>query len=95
MSGAILEDVALRHRLYLVVKPSHVGVDVNILVCPLHRPTIYSRQMRGHDFLLVTALSYRATVCCGAFLGMRNPWAWIFDGELTVWVPVLPNLYTE
>jgi hypothetical protein len=26
---------------------------------------------------------------------MRSPQAWIFDGELTVWVPVLPNLYTE
>jgi hypothetical protein len=72
MLGTVLKDVALRHRLYLVVKHFHVGVDVNRLVCPLHRPTIYSPQMRGHDFLLVTALSYRATVCCGAFLGMRN-----------------------
>jgi hypothetical protein len=27
------------------------------------------------------------------FLGMQSPWAWIFDGGLTVWVPVLPNLY--
>jgi hypothetical protein len=73
MPGTVLEDVALRHRLYLVVKSSHVGVDVNRLACPLHCPTIYSCQIRGHGFLLVTVLSYRATVCCGAFLGMRNP----------------------
>jgi hypothetical protein len=26
---------------------------------------------------------------------MRSPRAWIFDGGLTVWIPVLMNLYTE
>jgi hypothetical protein len=26
------------------------------------------------------------------FWGMRSPRAWIFDGVLTIWVPVLPNL---
>jgi hypothetical protein len=33
--------------LYLVAKPSHVGIDVDGLSCPLHRPTIRSCQMRG------------------------------------------------
>jgi hypothetical protein len=28
------------------------------------------------------------------FWGMRSPRAWIFDGGLTVWIPVLLNLYT-
>jgi hypothetical protein len=32
--------------LYMAAKPSHVGVDVDGLACPLHRPTAYSRQMR-------------------------------------------------
>jgi hypothetical protein len=26
---------------------------------------------------------------------MRSPQAWIFDGGLIAWVPMLPNLYTE
>jgi hypothetical protein len=29
------------------------------------------------------------------FRRMQSPQAWIFDEGLTVWVPVLPNLYTE
>jgi hypothetical protein len=33
--------------LYLASKPAHVGVDVDELACPLHRPTAYVRQTRG------------------------------------------------
>jgi hypothetical protein len=33
--------------LYLAAKPSHVGVDVNELAYPMHRPTVCSCQMRG------------------------------------------------
>jgi hypothetical protein len=29
------------------------------------------------------------------FRGMQSSHVWIFDGGLTVWVPVLPNLYME
>jgi hypothetical protein len=34
--------------IYLVAKPSHVGVDVDGLAYPLHCPTFHSCQMRGH-----------------------------------------------
>jgi hypothetical protein len=33
--------------LYLAAKPSHVGVDVDGLACPLHRPMVRTNQMRG------------------------------------------------
>jgi hypothetical protein len=41
MPGKVLGDVALWRQLYLVAKPSHVGVDVDGLACPLHRPMGY------------------------------------------------------
>jgi hypothetical protein len=47
MSGMAFGDVASRCRLYLVAKPSHVGVNVDGLACPLHRLMAYSCQMRG------------------------------------------------
>jgi hypothetical protein len=95
MSRTILEDVASRCRLYLAAKPSHVGLDVDGLACLLHRPTVYSRQMSGQGFSSGPALSRRVAVGDGAFLGDAKPQAWIFDGGLTAWVPVLPNLYME
>jgi hypothetical protein len=49
-------------RLYLAAKRSHMGVDVDGLVCPLHHPMVYSHQTRGQGFLSGTALSHRATV---------------------------------
>jgi hypothetical protein len=42
--------------------------------------------------ILITALSHRAAVGGGTFLGVPKPRAWIFYGLLTGWVPVLPNL---
>jgi hypothetical protein len=47
--------------LYLATKPFHMGVDVDGLACPLHRPTTYSRQTRGHGLLPGTALSRRCS----------------------------------
>jgi hypothetical protein len=37
--------------LYLAVKPTLVGVDVDGLAYPLHHPTAYDRQMRGQGLL--------------------------------------------
>jgi hypothetical protein len=42
-----LGDVVLRRRLYLAVKPFHMGVDVDGLAYPLHCPMVCSHQMRG------------------------------------------------
>jgi hypothetical protein len=43
--------------LHLAAKPSHVGVDVDGLACPLHRPTVHSYQMRGQGLLPDIVLS--------------------------------------
>jgi hypothetical protein len=40
---AVLGDVVAWCQLYMDVKPSHVGVDVDELSCPLHRSTTCSR----------------------------------------------------
>jgi hypothetical protein len=48
-------------RLYLDAKPSCVGVDLDGLACPLHRPTTYSRQMRGLGLLAGAVLSHRCS----------------------------------
>jgi hypothetical protein len=45
--------------LYLMAKHSHVGVDVDGQAYPLHWPTVYSCQMRGHGLLPGVILS-----CC-------------------------------
>jgi hypothetical protein len=69
MPGTILRDIASWHRLYLAAKPSHVGVNVDGLSCPLHCPTTYSRQSRAQSFLSGAALSHHVAVSSGAFLG--------------------------
>jgi hypothetical protein len=54
--------------LYLAAKPSHVGVNVDGLACPLHYPMVHSFQMMGHDLPLDIVLS----CCCSRrwhFLG--------------------------
>jgi hypothetical protein len=43
---------------YLAAKPSHVGVDVDELACPLHRPTACSHQTRGQGLLPGVVLSH-------------------------------------
>jgi hypothetical protein len=67
MSGMVLGDVASWHRLYLAVKPSQVGVDVDGLACPLHRRTACSHQSRGYNFLSGAALSHHVAVGGGTF----------------------------
>jgi hypothetical protein len=42
MLKMVLGEVAGWCLLYLVAKPSHVGVDVDRLSCPLHRPMVCS-----------------------------------------------------
>jgi hypothetical protein len=37
--------------LYVAAKPSHMGVGVDGLAFPLHRPTAYNHQMRVHGLL--------------------------------------------
>jgi hypothetical protein len=84
MLETVLRDISSWHWFYLDAKPSHVGIDVDGLDCPLHRPRAYSHQTKGQSFLLGAALSHHAVVGGGAFLRVRSPWAWIFNGRLTV-----------
>jgi hypothetical protein len=69
MPGLALGDVAALRWLYLPAKPSHVSVDVDGIVYPLHHPTVYDHQMRGQSFLLGDSLSHCATVGSGALPG--------------------------
>jgi hypothetical protein len=55
--------------LYLTAKPSHIGIDVDGLACPLHCPMVCNHQTRGHNFLSGAALSRCAAVGGGAFSG--------------------------
>jgi hypothetical protein len=66
--GAEVDDVqdeswrgSFVKRLYLSAKPSHMGVDVNGLAYPLHRPTAHSCQTRGQGLLPGAALSCRCS----------------------------------
>jgi hypothetical protein len=67
--------------LYMAAKPSHMGVDVDGLACPLHHPMTWSCQTRGHGLLPGVVLSCR---CSGRWC--------LFGEELSVWIPALPNL---
>jgi hypothetical protein len=42
--------------LYMATKPSHVGVNVDGLAYPLHRPTTCSRQTGGHGLSIKRCL---------------------------------------
>jgi hypothetical protein len=88
--GAEVDDTRVsswrRHHagLYMTAKLSHMGVDVGGLACPLHHPTVCGHQTRGQNFLSDVVLCHRAAVGGGAFPGVRDPRAWIFDGVLIV-----------
>jgi hypothetical protein len=73
MPGMILGDAVMLCWLYLVTKPSHMGVDVDGLTCPLHHPTVCSRQMKGWSFLLGVALSHHVAAGSGTFSGGARP----------------------
>jgi hypothetical protein len=47
--------------LYLAAKPFHMGDDVDMLACPLHRPTVCNCQTRGQGLLLGVVLSYHCS----------------------------------
>jgi hypothetical protein len=57
MLKKVLRVGAVRRCLCLAAKTSHIGVDVDGLMCPLHRLVAYSRQMRGQGLLLGVVLS--------------------------------------
>jgi hypothetical protein len=78
-SSAEVDDARVgrwRHShdgLYLTAKPSHMGVDVDGLAYPLHRPMVCDHQTRGQSFLSDAALSHHAAVGSGAFLRVATP----------------------
>jgi hypothetical protein len=59
--------------LYLAAKPGHVGVDVDRLVFPLHRPMVYSHQMRGQGLLAGDVLSHHYSGRWRLFGGCESP----------------------
>jgi hypothetical protein len=65
---------------------------VDGLACPLHRSTAYSHQTRGQSFLLGAALSCRAVVGGGTFLGGVKPLGLDIQWSVDRLVPVLSNL---
>jgi hypothetical protein len=69
----IIRDTASQCWPLLFTKPSHVGVDVDRLACPLHYPTAFSHQTMGQGFLPGVILSRRAIVGGGALLGDTKP----------------------
>jgi hypothetical protein len=73
MLETVLGDGSSQSRPYLAAKPSHMGVDVDGLACPLQRPVAYNCQTRGHCFLLGAALSHPVVVGGDAFLRDANP----------------------
>jgi hypothetical protein len=59
--------------LYLVAKPSHVGVNVDRLVCPLHQPLVCNCQTRGHGRLPRVVLSCHCSVHWGLSRDVKLP----------------------
>jgi hypothetical protein len=47
--------------LYLAAKPSHMGVDADVLAYPLHWPTVCSYHVRGQSLLPGIVLSYHCS----------------------------------
>jgi hypothetical protein len=57
--------------LYLATKPAHVGIDLDGLAYPLHRPMAYDHQMRGHG--LLPSWAPTTTSCCTRRLRLPLP----------------------
>jgi hypothetical protein len=68
MLEMVLGEVARWCRLFLVAKPSHMGVDIDGLSCSLHRPTTCVYQTRAQSSWFKTILPYLA-----AMLLLREP----------------------
>jgi hypothetical protein len=90
MPETVLRDVASWHRLYLVAKPSHVGGGGRCRWARMPSAPSYDLQssVEGIELLVRHCL----VPSCPPFWGVRSSRAWIFDGVLTIWVLVLPNL---
>jgi hypothetical protein len=77
--GAEVDDAwvsSWRHHhvgLYLADKPSHMGVDVDGLACPLHCHMVCGCQTRGQSSLPNVVLSHHAVVGGGTFSGSVKP----------------------
>jgi hypothetical protein len=61
--------------LYLMATPSHVGVNVDGLAYPLHRPTVHSCQMRGQGLLPDAVLSCHYSGAVAPLGGFEAPQA--------------------
>jgi hypothetical protein len=90
MSRTDLGDVTLRCRIYLVAKPSHVGVDVDRLACPLHHSMACRRGVRTSCQMRSCPVVSQWAIA--PFRGMQSPKSLIFGAVLIVRVPVLSNL---
>jgi hypothetical protein len=95
MLEKVPRDIASRCWPYLVAKSSHVGVDVNGLACPLHRPMSCSHQMRGHGFLPGAILSHRVVVGGGTLLGDAKPLGLDISGGTDRLGTCIIEFYTE
>jgi hypothetical protein len=71
--GTVLGDVIALLGFIWPLSLSTWGANVDVLACPLHRPTVCGRQMRGQSFLSGAAPSHRAIVGGGTFLGSAKP----------------------
>jgi hypothetical protein len=60
MLEKVLGVSVVRRCIYFAAKPPHVGVDVDGLAYPLHRPMACSHQTRGQCLLPNAVLSH----CC-------------------------------
>jgi hypothetical protein len=79
-------------QFYLAAKTSHVGVDVDGLGYPPHRPTVNSYQTRGHGLSTRRCLVLSLQWVVVTFRGCAAPWAKVFDGEFTASALALLNL---
>jgi hypothetical protein len=59
--------------LCLAAKPSHVGVDVDVLACFLHHPTVCYQHKWVWCSLTGVAVSRQAATVGGAFSGGARP----------------------
>jgi hypothetical protein len=74
--------------LYLPARPSHVGVNVDGIACPMHYPMVCVQQTMGQSFLSGVAppiaLYWAVAPLPG---GCEAPQVWKFDVVMTVRVP--------
>jgi hypothetical protein len=74
MPRLVLGDAVMLGFSWLLIKPSHVRVDVDGLALPLHRLTVYGHQTRGRSSLSDIAPSGCAAVGGGTFSrGVKPP----------------------